>query len=98
MDGISSWFEYLSTRGDLVIETLAQTLTYVVLVTISASIVAIVLGVATRHNPFAKELSLSIASVFYTDRWSRICTKFYCTFPLCAPTNYAKHGRWARFS
>ena len=66
MDGISSWFEYLSTRGDLVIETLAQTLTYVVLVTISASIVAIVLGVATRHNPFAKELTLSIASVFLT--------------------------------
>ena len=66
MDGISSWFQYLSTRGDLVIETLAQTLTYVVLVTISASIVAIVLGVATRHNPFAKELTLSIASVFLT--------------------------------
>ena len=66
MDGISSWLAYLSTRGDLVIETLAQTLTYVVLVTISASIVAIVLGVATRHNPFAKELSLSIASVFLT--------------------------------
>ena len=66
MDGISSWFEYLSTRGDLVIETLAQTLTYVVLVTISAIIVAIVLGVATRHNPFAKELTLSIASVFLT--------------------------------
>ena len=66
MDGISSWFESLSTRGDLVIETLAQTLTYVVLVTISASIVAIVLGVATRHNPFAKELTLSIASVFLT--------------------------------
>ena len=66
MDGISSWFEYLSTRGDLVIETLAQTLTYVVLVTISASIVAIVLGVATRNNPFAKELTLSIASVFLT--------------------------------
>ena len=66
MDGISSWLAYLSTRGDLVIETLAQTLTYVVLVTISASIVAIVLGVATRHNPFAKELTLSIASVFLT--------------------------------
>ena len=66
MDGISSWLACLSTRGDLVIETLAQTLTYVVLVTISASIVAIVLGVATRHNPFAKELSLSIASVFLT--------------------------------
>jgi len=66
MDGISSWFNYLSSRGDLVIETLTQTLTYVVLVTISASIVAIILGVATRHNPFAKELTLSIASVFLT--------------------------------
>ena len=66
MDGILSWFNYLSSRGDLVIETLTQTLTYVVLVTISASIVAIVLGVATRHNPFAKELTLSIASVFLT--------------------------------
>ncbi len=66
MDGIFSWFDYLSSRGDLVTETLLQTLTYVVLVTISASIVAIVLGVATRHNPFAKELSLSIASVFLT--------------------------------
>jgi osmoprotectant transport system permease protein len=66
MDGILSWFNYLSSRGDLVIETLTQTLTYVVLVTISASIVAIILGVATRHNPFAKELTLSIASVFLT--------------------------------
>jgi osmoprotectant transport system permease protein len=66
MEGIQSWFEYLSTRGDLVTQTLLQTLTYVVLVTISASIVAIILGVATRHNPLAKELSLSIASVFLT--------------------------------
>ena len=66
MDGISSWFEYISSRGDLVADTLVQTLTYVVLVIISASIVAIVLGVTTRHNPFAKELTLSIASVFLT--------------------------------
>lgn len=66
MDGIQSWFNYLSSRGDLVAETLYQSLTYVVLVTISASIVAIALGVATRHNPLAKELSLSIASVFLT--------------------------------
>jgi osmoprotectant transport system permease protein len=66
MDGILSWFQYLSSRGNLVVETLLQTLTYVVLVTVSASVVAIVLGVATRHHPFAKELSLSIASVFLT--------------------------------
>ncbi|MGB4325625.1 MAG: ABC transporter permease [Candidatus Nanopelagicales bacterium] len=66
MDGIFSWFTYLSTRGDLVTETLLQTLTYVVLVTVSASIFAVLLGVATRNRPFAKELSMSIASVFLT--------------------------------
>ncbi len=66
MDGIRSWLDYLSSRTDLVIETLLQTLTYVVTVTIAASIVSITIGVLTRHRPFAKELSLSIASVFLT--------------------------------
>jgi osmoprotectant transport system permease protein len=66
MDGILSWFTYLSTRGDLVTETLIQTLTYVVLVTLSASIFAVLLGIATRNRPLAKELSMSIASVFLT--------------------------------
>jgi len=66
MDGIRSWFEYLSSRTDLVVETLLQTLTYVVSVTVAASIVSISVGVLTRHNSFAKELSLSIASVFLT--------------------------------
>ncbi len=66
MNGVLSWFDYLSTRGDLVAETLFQTLTYVVLVTVAASFFAILLGVSTRNHPFAKELSLSIASVFLT--------------------------------
>lgn len=66
MNGVLSWFDYLSTRGGLVAETLFQTLTYVVLVTVAASFFAIFLGVLTRNQPFAKELSLSIASVFLT--------------------------------
>lgn len=66
MDGVRSWFEYLSSRTDLVAETLIQTLTYVVLVTVAASLFAILLGILTRNHPFAKELSLSIASVFLT--------------------------------
>lgn len=66
MNGVLNWFDYLSTRGDLVAETLFQTLTYVVLVTVAASFFAILLGVLTRNQPFAKELSLSIASVFLT--------------------------------
>ncbi|MAT60358.1 MAG: ABC transporter permease [Micrococcales bacterium] len=66
MDGIRSWFDYLSSRTDLVVETLLQTLAYVVTVTVAASIVSITVGVLTRHNALAKELSLSIASVFLT--------------------------------
>lgn len=66
VDGIVSWWQYVSTRWDLVVSTLLQTLTYVVFVTLAASVLAIFVGVATRHRPFAKEMSLAIASVFLT--------------------------------
>ena len=66
MDGIISWWEYVSSRWDIVLATLTETLTYVVAVTVSAGFVAIVVGVATRNHPVAKELSLAIASVFLT--------------------------------
>lgn len=66
MDGIVSWWEYLSSRWDLVGQTLTETLVYVVTVTVTAGLVAVVTGILTRHHPFAKELSLAIASVFLT--------------------------------
>jgi len=66
MDGITSWFEYISSRWDLVFAGLSETLVYVVAVTIAAGLVAIVVGVATRHRPLSKELALAIASVFLT--------------------------------
>ncbi len=66
MDGLLSWFNYLSSRGDLVIDTPIQTLTYVFLVTNAACIVPTILAVATRPNPFSNELTLSILSVFLT--------------------------------
>ncbi len=66
MDGIVSWWEYVSSRWDLVGSTLSQTIVYVVTVTLAAGFVAVVAGIATRHHPFAKELSLAIASVFLT--------------------------------
>ena len=66
MSGIQSWFEYISSRWDLVIATTLETLTYVVLVTLSAAVVSIAIGVATRRSAFARELSLSVASVFLT--------------------------------
>lgn len=66
MDGIISWWDYLSSRWDLVGTTLTETLVYVVTVTLAAGFVAIATGILTRHHPFAKELSLAIASVFLT--------------------------------
>jgi len=66
VDGIINWWDYLSSRWDLVGTTLTETLVYVVTVTLSAGFVAIVAGILTRNRPFAKELSLAIASVFLT--------------------------------
>jgi len=66
MDGLRSWFEYLSERSDLVFTALGETMVYVVTVTIAAGLLAVVVGVSTRHRPFSKELSLAIASVFLT--------------------------------
>ena len=66
MDGITSWFEYLNERWDLVFTALVETLVYVVTVTLAAGLLAVVVGVATRHHAFGKELSLAIASVFLT--------------------------------
>ena len=66
MEGITSWFDYMSTRTDLIIEGLTQTLTYVVVVTLAAGITAVVVAILTMRHTFAKELALAISSVFLT--------------------------------
>jgi len=66
VEGITSWFDYMSTRTDLIIEGLTQTLTYVVVVTLAAGITAVVVAILTMRHTFAKELALAISSVFLT--------------------------------
>jgi len=66
VEGIASWFDYMSTRTDLIIEGLTQTLTYVVVVTLAAGITAVVVAILTMRHTFAKELALAISSVFLT--------------------------------
>ena len=66
MEGVTSWFDYMSTRTDLIMQGLTQTLVYVVVVTLAAGITAVVLAIATMRHPFAKELALAISSVFLT--------------------------------
>ncbi len=66
MEGITSWFDYMSSRTDLIVEGLTQTLTYVVVVTLAAGITAVVVAILTMRHTFAKELALAISSVFLT--------------------------------
>jgi osmoprotectant transport system permease protein len=66
VEGVTSWFDYMSSRTDLIMQGLTQTLVYVVVVTLAAGITAVVLAIATMRHPFAKELALAISSVFLT--------------------------------
>ena len=66
MDFLLSLWGYTSGRFDQVGQALIEHIAYVVSVVGLASVFAIVVAVATRHNVFARELSLAIASVFLT--------------------------------
>ncbi len=66
MDFVISLFEFALKRQEQVIEGLLQHTGYVVSVLVTAGVFAIVTGIVTRRNVLAKELALSIASVFLT--------------------------------
>lgn len=66
MDFIFSLFDFALSRQDSVLEGLVQHTGYVVSVLVTAGVLAVVTGTLTRRNQLAKELSLSIASVFLT--------------------------------
>jgi len=66
MEFIGTWWTFVSTRWDQVQTGVVEHTVYVVTVLGFASLIAIVLGVLTRRNPLAKELSLAITSVFLT--------------------------------
>ena len=66
MDFIASLWAFALSRTDRVGEALFEHTVYVVVVLVTATIFAVSLGILTRRNPFARELSLAITSVFLT--------------------------------
>lgn len=66
MEFLQSWWLFVSTRGPQIQEGLTQHTIYVVSVLGVASTFAIGIGVLTRRNLVARELSLALASVFLT--------------------------------
>lgn len=61
-----SWWGFVSTRGPQIQEALVEHSVYVLSVLGVASIFAVSVGVLTRENIVARELSLAVASVFLT--------------------------------
>ena len=66
MDFFMSWWTFMSTRLDQIQESTLEHTVYVVSVLSLASIFSITVGVVTRRNVLARELSLAITSVFLT--------------------------------
>lgn len=66
MEFILSLIEFALKRQEQVLEALGQHAGYVVTVLVSAGFFAVVTGVLTRQSLLAKELALSVASVFLT--------------------------------
>jgi len=66
MDFLLSLWDFFLGRTDQVGQALVEHIAYVISVVGLASLFAIAIGVLTRHNVFARELSLAIASVFLT--------------------------------
>jgi osmoprotectant transport system permease protein len=66
VDFLLSLWDFALARQDRVLTGLAQHTGYVVSVLVSAGLFAIATGVLTRRSQLAKELALSIASVFLT--------------------------------
>lgn len=66
MDGILSFFDYVTSRFDRVIELSIEHAIYIVSVVICAAIVSVSIGIWTRQRPVAREIALAVASVFLT--------------------------------
>lgn len=66
MEFIFSLWAFALSRTDRVWEALFEHTIYVVIVLAGASLFAIAVGILTRQNPLARELSLAITSVFLT--------------------------------
>lgn len=66
MQGVLSWFGYISDRVDDIGVGLYEHAIYIITVVIAATVSALVVGVLVRYRPVAKEIALGIASVFLT--------------------------------
>ena len=66
MEGISNFIDFVTSRMDAITEATVEHLGYVVSVFVVGTIIAVSIGIVVRNRPFAREVSLGIASVMLT--------------------------------
>lgn len=66
MDGVVSLFEFMANRSSEIVTHSIEHAGYVVAVFVTATIIAVSLGIYVRHRPFYREIALGVASVFLT--------------------------------
>lgn len=66
MQGIQSLIDYIGQRVDLLGESIARHLLYIVTVFVLGTLIAVTVGILVRHRPVAREIALGIASVLLT--------------------------------
>ena len=66
MDGVVSFFNYLTDNFDDVLELTIEHAIYIVTVMVAATVVGVGLGIWVQNKPVQKEIALGIASVFIT--------------------------------
>lgn len=66
MDGLLSWFDYVADNWDRVLEATWQHARLVLVVVLSATVFAVLLGIVVERRPSARAAALSIAGIFLT--------------------------------
>jgi len=66
VDGLLSWFEYVSNNIDKILEATLEHARLALIVVLSATVFAVAVGVAVQRRPTARNAVLSIAGIFLT--------------------------------
>ncbi len=106
MEFLESWWAFMSTRVDQIQGALGEHSIYVLTVLGVASVFSISLGISTRRNVLARELSLAVTSVFLTLPSLALFTifiplvglgfapSFITALFLYSPSHFEKHDHW----
>jgi len=66
VEGLSSWFEYVFSNFDEILQATWEHARLVLIVILAATLFSVVLGIVVQRNPTARALSLSVAGIFLT--------------------------------